>query len=271
MNGRPPELQDFLDQLFDVFMENYTGPEIRRCTDRVFTALTDCRAQGPTVPARLPVCDHLAPALDRARSTHEALVRSFKALEPNLTWTRRAKSDHTASANFIDGHANAMIVGPNGYEERDDVWVGVSLLAPHVRYPDHNHGPEEVYLVLSNSKFQHGEEDWFEPGIGGQFHNTPNIRHAMASGDEPLFAIWCLPTEQSEPVASAQFRQFESVRYRGPVWLRVGLRPGDVGAIMEVYEGGFYEVQFDNPDLSEKVVFSFSGRQLEKLDRPPQD
>ncbi len=193
MSERPPVLQAFLDQLFDTFMENYKGAEIRGCTDRVFTALTDYRGPGRNVPARLPVCDHLAPALDRARSTHEALVESFAALEPQLAWTRRPQSDHTASANFADGHANALIIGPNGHEAREDVWVGVSLLAPHVRYPDHNHGPEEVYLVLSKSKFQHGDEDWFEPGIGGQFYNTPNIRHAMASDDDPLFAIWCLP------------------------------------------------------------------------------
>jgi quercetin dioxygenase-like cupin family protein len=85
-----------------------------------------------------------------------------------------------------------MIVGPNGFEPRDDVWVGVSLLAPDVRYPDHNHAPEEVYLVLSEGKFRQDDKDWFEPGVGGSFYNRPNIKHAMASGDAPLFAIWCL-------------------------------------------------------------------------------
>ncbi|MGE4251469.1 MAG: dimethylsulfonioproprionate lyase family protein, partial [Parvibaculaceae bacterium] len=104
----------------------------------------------------------------------------------------RPSADHTASPNFTDGHANAMIVGPNGYEPRTDVWVGVSLLAPRVRYPDHDHAPEEVYLVLSQGRFRQGEADWFEPGIGGSFYNTPNVKHAMASGDAPLFAVWCL-------------------------------------------------------------------------------
>jgi hypothetical protein len=85
-----------------------------------------------------------------------------------------------------------MIVGPNGHEPREDVWVGVSLLAPEVRYPDHHHAPEEVYLVLSRGRFRQGDADWFEPGIGGSLYNMPNIRHAMASGSAPLFAIWCL-------------------------------------------------------------------------------
>jgi hypothetical protein len=79
-----------------------------------------------------------------------------------------------------------------GHEPRDDVWVGASLLAPDVRYPDHHHAPEEVYLALSRGKFRHGEDEWFEPGIGGIFHNIPNIKHAMASVATPFFAIWCL-------------------------------------------------------------------------------
>ena len=84
--------------------------------------------------------------------------------------------------------------GTAGTEARDSRFARsrATLLAPHVRYPVHNHAPEEVYLVLSDSWFQHGEGVWFEPGIGGTFYNTPHIKHAMASGAAPLFAIWCL-------------------------------------------------------------------------------
>lgn len=85
-----------------------------------------------------------------------------------------------------------MIIGPGGIEERRDVAIGVSLLGPHVRYPDHNHAPEEVYLVLSPGRFKHGDEDWVEPRIGGIFHNSPHLWHAMASDEVPLFALWLL-------------------------------------------------------------------------------
>lgn len=189
---RPPVLQAFLDQLLDALQRD-PAPGAGRCIDRVFTALTEYRGPGRNTPGRLPACAHLKPALDKARATHAALVESFALLEPHLTWTKRAQSHPSANANFLDGHANALVVGLNAFEARDDIWIGVSLLAPHVRYPDHNHAPEEVYLALSEGKFQHGDEDWVEPGIGGKFYNTPNIRHAMASHDEPFFAIWCLP------------------------------------------------------------------------------
>jgi quercetin dioxygenase-like cupin family protein len=86
-----------------------------------------------------------------------------------------------------------MIVGSgDSVEQRDDVAIGASLLAPHVRYPDHRHRPEEVYLLLTAGRFQHDNSDWFEPGPGGTFHNEPNVLHAMVSGEVPLLAIWCL-------------------------------------------------------------------------------
>jgi quercetin dioxygenase-like cupin family protein len=86
-----------------------------------------------------------------------------------------------------------MIVGPGGLEDRKDVWVGLSLLAPDVRYPDHQHAPEEIYLVLTDGQFRQGEGEWFTPGVGGTLYNKPNILHAMASSaNTPLLAVWCL-------------------------------------------------------------------------------
>ncbi|MGE3871707.1 MAG: dimethylsulfonioproprionate lyase family protein [Parvibaculaceae bacterium] len=195
MAERPKPLQDFLDALRGEIGRRQWGAAAGRCLWRVFDALDRAYPVEAEAPARLPACAYLEDALATARQGGPALAGiadAFAALEPHLAWTRRASADHTASANFADGHANAMIVGPNGYEPRTDVWVGVSLLAPDVRYPDHHHAPEEIYLVLSKGRFRQGEDDWFEPGIGGSLYNTPHIKHAMASGSTPLFAVWCL-------------------------------------------------------------------------------
>jgi hypothetical protein len=85
-----------------------------------------------------------------------------------------------------------MILGPGGYEERLYVWLGVSLMAPKARYADHDHAPEEVYLVLSEGEFRQGNGPWFSPGVGGSLCNEPGIKHAMRSLDTPLFAFWAL-------------------------------------------------------------------------------
>jgi len=195
MVKRAHALQAFLDDLRHELETIRVRKAARQCIERVFAALDQPRPVTAREATRLPVCAYLEDALANARGGNPslaALTVSFEALEPNLTWTRRVHVDASASSNFVDGHANAMIVGPNGVELRDDVWVGVSLLAPHVRYPDHHHAPEEVYLVLSRGKFRQDDGDWFEPGIGGSFYNRPNTEHAMASGDAPLFAVWCL-------------------------------------------------------------------------------
>jgi hypothetical protein len=153
-----------------------------------------CQAQ------RLPACSWIARGLASARAHSSAISRvadGFYQIEPLLRWAPRPAGGPFASANWPEGHANAMIVGPGGLERRDGIRIGVSLMGPHVRYPDHNHPQEEVYLALSAGQFRHGASSWYEPGIGGTFHNEPNIRHAMMSGDAPLLAIWCLWEESA--------------------------------------------------------------------------
>lgn len=207
MSARNPLLQEFLSSVAEAFNAIAVGPEAAGAIGRIQGALQASGRAGTDTAMRLQVCQHLDGALATARAASPSLARvadAFAALEPLLRWTRRSASGPFASDNWPEGHANATIVGPGGLEDREDLVIGVSLLAPQVRYPDHNHSPEEVYLVLSPGRFQHGESDWFEPGIGGALYNEPNIKHAMASGDAPLLALWYLwvgKPESNRPTA----------------------------------------------------------------------
>jgi len=199
MSLREESLQRFVDAASLAFDRFAKAPESRRSIRQFFAALEQPGSGRAGEGSRLPVCAQLdvALAVDPSYDTSlSRLIEAFKGIEPMLEWRRRTKYDHTAGDNFVDGHANAMIVGPGGLEERSDLWLGVTLLAPHVRYPDHDHAPEEVYLVLSEGEFQQGEGDWFSPGIGGSFYNIPGIKHAMRSVDTPLFAFWALLAER---------------------------------------------------------------------------
>ncbi|GGE22359.1 transcriptional regulator [Aureimonas endophytica] len=192
---RDAALQAFVTRLREAFDAARTDPESDAALGRIFGALDTVHAAGTTAPQRLPVCEHISTAITGAQSAERPfaeLAEAFREIEPRLRWARRASGGPHSSDNWPDGHANATILGAGGLEDRRDLAIGASLLAPNVRYPDHNHGPEEVYLVLSPGRFQHGKSGWFEPGVGGTLYNEPNIRHAMASDAAPLLAFWCL-------------------------------------------------------------------------------
>jgi quercetin dioxygenase-like cupin family protein len=196
MIERAPDLQRLLDLTGAAIARRASPSEpARRAAAEIFAALARPAPRATaTVPSRLPACDHLATALATARAAggHVApLADALAAIEPALTWRRRAGAEG-AALDFRDGHANAVIVGPGGLEPRDDAMVGVSLMAPAVQYPDHRHPPEEVYVVLSPGEWRQGDGPWHAPGPGGLVHNPPGIVHAMRSGEAALLAIWCL-------------------------------------------------------------------------------
>lgn len=196
MEHRDATLQAFYDLTETAILRRAdscksAGPAARR----VFDALQNTvGGKGSSAPERLPVCDVLESALHVA-STGPApipeLAAALNSLSPLLQWKRR-KGSALDGTNFYDGHANALVAGPRGLEEREDVWVGISLLAPHVRYPDHRHPPEEVYVSLAGGAWWNANMDWTTPGPGGLIYNEPNVLHAMRTEEQPLLAIWCL-------------------------------------------------------------------------------
>lgn len=200
MATRDADLQAFLDAACAAFNAFAQDPASRRSLARICSALERPASASTQATVRLPVCAHLAQAAASGNFDHPTLCRlanAFAGLEPRLSWRRRKGRVSSASANFVQGHGNAMIAGPGGLEPRIDVWLGATLLAPHVRYPDHEHSPEETYLVMSDGEFSHGGGPWFRPGVGGTFYNEPGITHAMRSHGEPLLAFWALCAEPS--------------------------------------------------------------------------
>ncbi len=197
MTARTRELQSFLDLTRQAIQARAVpGSPAARATARIFDALAEPVAQ--TYPAggvaRLPVCESIEPALANARRQTPSLAQlgdALAAIEPKLGWRRRPGAEALGPA-FAEGHANAYVVGPDGIERRDDVLVGISLMAPRLQYPDHNHPPEEVYVTLSAGSWRQGAGAWSEPGPGGIVYNPPDVVHAMLSGEQPLLAIWCL-------------------------------------------------------------------------------
>ncbi len=192
---RSSEVQNFLDTTQAAFDASGASDAARRVADRIFAATATGGAAALPSPAQQPACTYLDAALEGARSAGgpiAALADALAVLSVQLAWSQRPSGPEDETA-FKDRHANAVVVGINGLETRSDLRIGISLMAPATRYPDHRHPPEEIYTVLSPGEWKQGVAGpWRSPGIGGFVHNTPNIVHAMRSTDMPLLAVWCL-------------------------------------------------------------------------------
>lgn len=194
MYKRHESLDEFIRAAKVIFEADSLPDAGRLLATNVFKRLELESDDGTRNTQSYPACRHLDSALAPIRhdlSAIGAAARAIKVLEPNMSWQRRT-SGPNGSENYIENHVNGMICGPRGMESRHDVHLGLSLLAPNTRYPDHKHPPEEAYVLLTAGEFWQEDRDWFEPGVGGGLHNTPNIFHAMRSGAVPLLAVWCL-------------------------------------------------------------------------------
>ena len=145
-----------------------------------------------------------------ALSEHcQNIVHTVFALAPVLPWYQRPVANN---ADFMAGHCNAQIIGPQGLEVRQDLIVGVTLMRPNIVYPEHQHEPEEVYLVLGKGRWRQGKGDWHTPNLGSLVYNHSNVMHSMKSLDQPLIALWCLPLDKpfisfSQPAITPELPQ----------------------------------------------------------------
>ena len=166
---RSDALSRFLDTARDtLFALVEAGTPAGDAATRISGALT--ASTGTIVPSEAeapPACRHLDAALERARgkASIASLAEALSDLVPELAWRRRPGVEAHGEV-FREGHANALIVGPGGLEQRNDVLVGASLVAPGVRYIDHHHPPEEIYIVMSEGEWYREGKGWYVPGAG---------------------------------------------------------------------------------------------------------
>jgi len=198
MTKRDTNLQQVLD-LSQAIIAASGHSQAMRAGVRVFERLAAFEgAARSTAAERLPVCDGtigtaLAALADRATPLPE-LGSAFAEVDGRLRWYRR-KASVPSDEPFYSSHANAMLVGPGGLEERSDVQVGVTVMPQRMLYPDHDHPPEEVYVALSPGEWWNAAMDWTAPGPGGIIYNPPGILHAMRSHADPFLALWFLPLD----------------------------------------------------------------------------
>lgn len=155
------------------------APTLRDGTDRFaeaiggLTALTHDRSSVP-VQACL---GELEPS---------ALSRAFGAASEEVAWI--------PSHRMTDQGTEAALAPLSDQFDFGDLIVGMVLLAPGCRYPEHNHPPHEVYLPISDDgawRFG-GAQDYVELEPDALVYNHPNDQHGIIAGERPLLALYVL-------------------------------------------------------------------------------
>ncbi|SIT48107.1 putative transcriptional regulator protein [Paraburkholderia ribeironis] len=193
MTTRPEVLTEFIRVARQHFASDRLPAEGRKIAKEVFARLDDSSDDGQRAGTRYPACEWLDASLVALSGDvrFRDIAMALKAVAPLIGWRRRT-SGANGSPGYVEQHANGIICGPGGAESRSDVQLGLTIMLPNTRYPDHSHPPEEAYVLLSPGEFRQGDGEWVDPGLGGGIYNTPNIVHAMRSSASPFLALWCL-------------------------------------------------------------------------------
>ncbi len=196
MPDRNIKLQRFIDATAaGIRARSAQFPDAMLMAERIFSALKDAGdVNVKNMPTRLATCGHLENSFSQARNGPDPipeLTDALAAIEPEFAWHRRQQATQVVG-DLYNSHANAIIVGKGGLEMRQDVLIGVSLVAPEIHYPRHRHPPEELYVVLSPGKWMQDDNSLVLKRSGDLVHNPPNVWHSMQATKAPLLAIWCL-------------------------------------------------------------------------------
>lgn len=146
-----------------------------------------------------PVLRHLNRAIELAKQGPlAALAELFEAVVAHLRWSQNPNyTEANCERRFLDGYAYAAFSGPQGPIHVDAPRGGFMLMGPDVLYKDHNHAPEEVYLILTpgSAQWRLDRGEWFDVGAGDLILHRPWCLHGMRTGAEPLlaFAGWTEP------------------------------------------------------------------------------
>lgn len=180
MPARSPKLDLLRECLIQMLSQHRSA-----CAQDICVALSaaDLTAVAPMTAEKPPM---LQQAVD---ATDDDLRPILKDATPYLSW-REGGFGKARNRGEIALWVSTL-VGPTGLARRDDVTLGLILMAPTFRYPDHSHAAEELYLVLS------GELGWRVDGVdigikrsGAIVHHLPHQRHAMTIGRQPALLFW---------------------------------------------------------------------------------
>lgn len=189
--NRPRALQDILNVVGDMLMSPQAPAMASYVAGKVYQRL-ERRGVVPDLPGKSEAPEHLNLAVAnvvKSLPRFADMGEQLRDLTARLQW-RGGRGGPYASLNFEKAHAHAVVVGPGGLEERSDVRLGLTLMAPYSRFPDHVQYHSRVFMLLSDGEVSLDDSHWFQAAAGAIFFNEAGCKFAMRCTAAPLLAVW---------------------------------------------------------------------------------
>ena len=113
--------------------------------------------------------------------SHSPCLSIVQEIYRGLDWYQSAKSNSPYT----------QIVGPSCRIAREDFRLGLFLLPENIVYPNHQHSPDEVYIVLAGSGEWSLNRGTFDNKTAGNIIDIPSMTiHAMRTSTTPALMLW---------------------------------------------------------------------------------
>ena len=121
---------------------------------------------------------------------HSPCLSIVQEIYRGLDWYQSAKSHSPYT----------QIVGPSCSIAREDFRLGLLLLPENIVYPNHQHSPDEVYIVLAGSGEWSLNRGTFENKTVGNIIDIPSMTiHAMRTSATPALMLWSWTGDDISP------------------------------------------------------------------------
>ena len=122
--------------------------------------------------------------------SHSPCLSIVQEIYRELDWYQSAKSNSPYT----------QIVGPSCRIAREDFRLGLFLLSENIVYPNHQHSPDEVYIVLAGSGEWSLNRGTFDNKTAGNIIDIPSMTiHAMRTSTTPALMLWSWTGDDISP------------------------------------------------------------------------
>ena len=174
-----------------------TAPEIT-VPSRALAMTDRIQSLKPNVHTRVAGCainDGGRPFVKQVQQ--DACVAATKAIQKcasQLSWQQSyTTQDPGIDQNYLDGYGWVNLVSSEGIFETQNLRVTIGFWGAGLTYPEHAHGPEEWYVILSgHCAMNSAGREMRSCQRGDIIHHLPWQKHGFQVGDEDLLlmAFW---------------------------------------------------------------------------------